>query len=56
MEHDKKLEIASKMREYGGSFAKALSEAWLLADSGNAEKIEKVFGGLIKRYENELDK
>lgn len=32
LDHDEKLRICEAMRVYGGSFAKALSECFILAD------------------------
>ena len=40
-----------RMRVYGGSFARALAEAYLVADSGNRAKLEQAFAELFARYE-----
>jgi len=43
-------ELADKMLEYGGSFAKQIGGAILHADHINLKKLEKAFGKLIKTY------
>ena len=50
MEHDEKLIIAERMKLRGGSFAKALAEAMLLADPINLQKIEDTFPEIIEEY------
>ncbi len=40
----------SKMRTYGGQFAKLLAEAWFAADNNNRQRIETVFTELISEY------
>ena len=38
-----------------GSFAKAIGDAWVFADSSNRERLKKAFGDLLARvynYEN----
>lgn len=52
MNEEKKYWLIRAMQVYGGSFAKALAEAWQCADVGNARKIEETFADLIKTYEN----
>jgi len=45
-------EVYMKMRLYGGSFAAALAEAWLLADDDNRAKLEYAFSELFAKYAN----
>lgn len=40
-----------RMRAYGGSFARAIAEAYLVADSANRARLEQAFGNLFARYE-----
>lgn len=49
-DHDLKLAIINKMVEYGGAFAHRLAEAWAVADSGNAARIEAAFPELLGKY------
>jgi hypothetical protein len=44
-------DIIERMRAYGGSFARALAEAYLVADPGNRAKLEQAFADLFARYE-----
>lgn len=41
---------AHNMREYGGSFAAQIAEAYFCADAQNANALLKAFGGLFVRY------
>lgn len=41
---------ARMMKKYGGSFASALGEAYLLADSNNQGRFEKAFPELFEKY------
>lgn len=50
MTHDHKLITIRAMKQYGGSFVKALAEAYLLADEDNAAKIEYAFPLYISKY------
>lgn len=50
MNRDEMIKLAEKMTEYGGSFAKAIGQTIFVADRINLEKLEKVFGDLIKSY------
>lgn len=43
-------EAAQAMRDHGGSFFKAVGEAWMLADDWNRERLEKGFAEEFKRY------
>ena len=45
------LDIAARMLHYGGSFAKAIADAWVMADSGNRAKLEEAFADLFARYD-----
>jgi hypothetical protein len=38
------------MKVYGGSFASALAECFLLADSENLERLYKAFPELVLKY------
>jgi len=38
------------MQKYGGSFASALAQAWLLADPDNRRKLRNEFGELLESY------
>lgn len=38
------------MAKYGGSFASALSKAWLNADEVNQVKLKKEFSSLLEKY------
>jgi hypothetical protein len=44
------IHIASRMLQYGGSFAKAIADAWVCADAQNRAKLEQAFGDLFQRY------
>lgn len=50
MTHDERLITCRAMKQYGGSFVKALSEAWLLADAKNMERIEGAFPDYMAKY------
>jgi hypothetical protein len=43
----------ARMRAYGGSFARAIAEAYLVADPGNRARLEQAFADLFARYEVE---
>ena len=34
----------------GGGFASKLADAWMLADSGNADALARAFPDLVRRY------
>lgn len=40
-----------RMRAYGGSFARAMAEAYLVADPENRAKLKQAFADLFARYE-----
>ena len=40
-----------RMRAYGGSFARAIAEAYIVADPANRARLEAAFGDLFARYE-----
>lgn len=50
MNHEEKLHAVASMRRYGGSFAKALAEAWFKADLDNQRKLENAFPDLFIDY------
>jgi len=37
------VDTIEKMQNYGGSFVKAIAEAWLHADPNNRKKLEETF-------------
>lgn len=43
-------QAASTMKQYGGSFARALAEAWFAADTVNQQRIEQAFPDFFLRY------
>ena len=47
---DLKLRVAELMRQYGGSFVKALSECVIRADSVNYLKLINAFEGYFLEY------
>jgi len=50
MTHDERLIMLEAMKQYGGSFAKAIAAAWTLADATNCRKLEECFPELIEKY------
>jgi hypothetical protein len=48
--HDDKLKVIRAMKEFGGSFVKALAQAWLYADEDNCAKIEAAWPEYIAKY------
>jgi hypothetical protein len=50
IKHDEKLDIIRAMTESGGSFVRALANAWLYADDDNCGRIELAFPEYIARY------
>ena len=50
MTRPEQLATIRAMREHGGSFAKALAEAWACADSVNSAVIEAAFAKVIRNY------
>lgn len=48
--HDQKLAMVRAMKRYGGSFAVALAECFLLADAKNLEKLYKAFPKEVEQY------
>lgn len=50
MNQDEKLAMCRAMRVYGGSFVKALSECFILADSENQERLEAAFPEYVEQY------
>lgn len=47
---DERLKIIHNMRTYGGSFARHLAEAFLVADGDNLNRIEEAFPELLEKY------
>jgi hypothetical protein len=43
-------DAAWSMQVYGGSFERALSECWVLADATNRAKIEREWSDLFQHY------
>jgi len=43
-------QAATNMRQYGGSFARALAEAWFKADVVNQQRLEQAFPDFFERY------
>lgn len=50
MEWDARLKVIKSMKAYGGSFVKALANAWQFADADNSAKIEAAFAEYIETY------
>lgn len=50
MTHDEKLITIRAMKRYGGSFVRALAEAWLLADEDNDRRIEAAWPNYVGKY------
>ena len=50
MDNDLRLKTIQNMREYGGSFVKALAEAMLAADEMNLRMIEATWPEYMDRY------
>jgi len=44
------LHIAARMQMYGGSFAQAIADAWVVADPQNRARLEAAFADLFARY------
>jgi hypothetical protein len=44
------IHIASRMLQYGGSFAQAIADAWVVADPANRAKLEDTFSELFNKY------
>ena len=45
-------DAALAMEKYGGSFARAIAEAWFTADPVNRRKLEKCFADLFEMYDD----
>lgn len=50
MNRDEMIDLAEKMTQYGGSFAKAIAQAIFRADPINLKILEIAFGDLIESY------
>jgi len=48
--HDERIYTQQAMREYGGSFVSALSNAWAQADQYNSARIEAAFSDYVALY------
>jgi len=48
--HDEKLKMCQTMRKYGGSFASALSECFILADEDNLKRLYEAFPEIVEKY------
>jgi hypothetical protein len=44
------IHIASRMLQYGGSFARAIADAWMCADPANRDRLETAFQSLFQSY------
>lgn len=40
----------SRMMRFGGSFARAIGEAWFLADDDNRRRLQEAFPDLFEKY------
>jgi hypothetical protein len=49
-DYDEKLAVFACMAEKGGSFARALAEAWVRADVNNKRRIEEAFPDYVRDY------
>lgn len=49
-DHDMKLAIAHAMKQYGGSFVKALGDCVIYADDSNLSKLQKAFPEEFEKY------
>ena len=54
-DYDYMFAVAEAMQRYGGSFAKAIAEAWFRADNDNRKKLERCFFELFEEYESFVD-
>jgi hypothetical protein len=48
-EHQKFIMLQA-MQSYGGGFASALADAWIIADAGNSLRLEAAFPGMVHLY------
>jgi hypothetical protein len=46
----------ARMQTYGGSFARAIAQAYVVADPENRAKLEQAFADLFARYAQETGK
>ena len=51
--HDERLHISNNMLNYGGSFARSIGQALLVADLLNTRRIEVAFPELLAKYSAE---
>ena len=47
---DEMLNMVAAMHKYGGSFVRALSECFILADSDNLTRLYRTFPEYVKQY------
>lgn len=50
MEWNQRVATIKAMQTYGGSFVKALANAWMHADEDNSAKIEATWPEYIEKY------
>lgn len=48
--NDDILKIAKNMIDYGGSFARNIGQALIVADSGNRDRLAQAFPELFEKY------
>lgn len=50
LDRNEKLKVIGAMKSRGGSFVRALGDAWLHADADNSQRIETAFPEYIATY------
>lgn len=50
LSHDERMATLRSMSRCGGHFARHLSDAWLFADSVNAQRLAEAFPELLAKY------
>lgn len=50
MTSQQQWQTVNNMKQYGGGFASAIGEAWMLADSHNTARLVEAFPHLIDKY------
>ena len=50
MSHDEMLRMVQAMHRYGGSFVRAISEAFMVADENNLRRLETAFPEIVSKY------
>jgi len=56
MEWDQRIAVIATMQRYGGSFVKALANAWGCADEDNSARIEATWPEYIQKYSAMVEK